>query len=100
MGKHTGAVADPGKRGRTVRAALGIVATLVAWAILVYYAIQLGSQVRSGNSGAWALLAVAVVGAVCCLFLSLLLGARVLDEVRAERVARPPHIAGGRRAKR
>ena len=100
MGKHTGVVADPGKRGRTVRAALGIVATLAAWAILVYYAIQLGSQVRSGDSGAWALLAVAAAGAACCLFLCLLLSARLLDEVRAERAARPPRATGGRRAKR
>lgn len=100
MGKHTGVAADPGKRGRTVRATLGIVVTLAAWAVLVYYAIQLGSQVRSGNSGAWALLAIAVVGAVCCLFLCLLLSTRTLDGIRAEREARPPHTPGGRRAKR
>jgi len=100
MGKHTGVASDPVRSGRTARFVLGIVITFAAWAVLVYYAIELGSQVRSGNAEAWVLLVIAVVGAICCLFLSLLLGTRIVETTRAERAARPPHPAGGRRARR
>jgi len=100
MGKHTGVAAVPEKRGRARAAIIGIVVTFVAWAALVYYAIQLGSDVRSGNGGAWTLLVIAVVGAVCCLFLSLLLGARVVEAARTARAERPPRVTGGRRARR
>ncbi len=100
MGKHTGVAAEPGKSGRAMSSIIGIVVTFAAWAALVYYAIQLGSDVRAGNGSAWALLAIAVVGAVCCLFLSLLLGARVVESARTRRAERPPRVAGGRRAKR
>ena len=100
MGKHTGVAAEPRRRGRAGAAIAGIVVTFVAWAALVYYAIQLGSDVRSGNGSAWTLLAIAIVGAVCCLFLSLLLGTRVVEAARTSRAQRPPRVAGGRRAKR
>jgi len=100
MGKHTGVAAEPGKRGRAAGSIAGIVVTFAAWAALVYYAIHLGSQVRSGNGSAWALLVIAILGAVCCLFLALLLGTRIVEAPRGERAARPPRVAGGRRARR
>lgn len=45
----------------------------MAWGFLVWAAIDFGRTARGGDSGSWAYLAVASVGAVACLFLCLLL---------------------------
>jgi RsiW-degrading membrane proteinase PrsW (M82 family) len=58
--------------------ALGVTATLVAWGVLVYAAIDFGSEARSGEQTAWVLLAITTLGAAACLFVTLLLGARIL----------------------
>ena len=79
--------------------AVGITLTLVAWGFLVWAAIDFGGQARDGETPAWAFLALSTVGATACLFLTLILGTKVLGLVRGE-VAREPRVAGGRRAAR
>lgn len=94
--------------------ALGITACLVAWGYLVYAAIDFGSTARGGDPTAWWFLALASVGAVACLFVGLMLVARLLrrlgitsgppapapaPDASPERPASPRPI-GGRRAAR
>ena len=52
-------------------AAAGV--ALVVWALLVWVAIDAGRSARGGDSGGWVVLALASLGAVGCLFGSLLL---------------------------
>jgi hypothetical protein len=75
-----------------------MLATALAWAVLVYYAIQLGSDAKAGETAAWVLLAIATVGAIGCLFLALILGGRVYELLRGE--PHPAAVPGGRRARR
>lgn len=58
--------------------ALAITGCLVAWGYLVYLAIDFGTTARAGESGAWALLVLASLGAVACLFAGLLFVSRLL----------------------
>ena len=51
---------------------------VVAWGYLVYAAIDFGATARDGNPDAWWFLAVASLGAVACLFVGLMLIARLL----------------------
>lgn len=51
---------------------------VVAWGYLVYAAIDFGAMARDGNPDAWWFLAVASLGAVACLFVGLILAARLL----------------------
>jgi len=51
---------------------------VVAWGYLVYAAIDFGSSARGGDARAWWFLAVASLGAVACLFIGLMLVARLL----------------------
>jgi hypothetical protein len=51
---------------------------VVAWGYLVYAAIDFGATARDGNPDAWWFLAVASLGAVACLFVGLILAARLL----------------------
>lgn len=101
MGKHAGGrVAPPPRRSLTLLSG-GAALTIVAWVVLVTYAIRFGSLARGGRSEAWLLMTVATVGAICCLFLALVLGTRLVGLVRAE--ARPVPVrtaGGGRRARR
>lgn len=46
---------------------------LAAWAFLVWAAIDFGRTARGGDSQAWWFLGIASLGAVICLFLSLML---------------------------
>jgi hypothetical protein len=82
--------------------AVGVTATLVAWGSLVWSAIDFGSQARAGNSTAWAFLALATLGAVACLLLSLALGQKLMATIRESAPVQPalPPPPGGRRAKR
>lgn len=98
MGKHSGPAQDPGQGRRVSLSVLAAVATLLAWAVLVYFAIQIGTRIRGGNSGAWVLLVIAVIGAVACLFLALLIGGRLFEGART--AAHAPHPTGGRRVRR
>jgi ABC-type nickel/cobalt efflux system permease component RcnA len=58
-------------RPQVVGLGVGAFLALVAWAALVWVAIHFGRSARGGDSGKWAFLAAASVGAVLCLFLCL-----------------------------
>ncbi len=118
VGKHTGERAaevrtdDTGLPWRKILLlALGVTATLVAWGVLVYAAIDFGKEARSGEPAAWVLLAVTTLGAAACLFVTLILGARVLPLFQQSALtaapptaptspARPARPPGGHRAVR
>jgi hypothetical protein len=102
VGKHSGAPAEPPAlpRRRVLVLALGITLTLVAWGFLVWAAIDFGAQARGGETPAWAFLALATVGATACLFVTLILGNKVLATLRGEAPAPPDVPGGGRRAAR
>ena len=57
---------------------LFIAATLIAWGGLVWFSIELGSRARGGEQRAWWLMGATAIGAVACLFVALMLGARTL----------------------
>lgn len=68
-------------RPRLLLLGLASVLALVAWGFLVWAAIDFGRSARGGDSGDWFYLAVASVGAVACMFLSLLLVTILLRKV-------------------
>jgi hypothetical protein len=53
--------------------AVASVVALAAWGFLVWAAIDFGRTARGGDSQAWWFLGIASLGAVVCLFLSLML---------------------------
>ena len=60
---------------------LGALITLcvIAWGYLVYAAVDFGTAARGGSGGtAWAFMGLAGLGAMACLFVGLLLIARLL----------------------
>ena len=78
---------------------------VVAWGYLVYAAIDFGTVARSGGGGsAWAFMGLASLGAIACLFVGLLLVARMLRELGVaqdpDAPPAPPRPAGGKRAAR
>ena len=114
-GKRAGSRRGPRRRRRFQPAllllALGITACVVAWGYLVYAAIDFGSTARGGDSTAWWFLALASVGAVACLFVGLMLVARLTRRLGITRAPEqrtatddpgdePPRPVGGRRAAR
>lgn len=102
VGKHAGPSEEPRERPRRrlLLLALGITATLVAWGFLVWAAIDFGAQARDGETPAWAFVALATLGATACLFVTLILGNKVLATLRGEQAERPVVPGGGRRAAR
>lgn len=81
--------------------ALGITAAVVAWGYLVYLAIDFGTAARDGDPQGWWMLGLATVGAIACLFLAMMLGARLFRRLRADAAPPPPpRTPGGRRAAR
>ena len=61
---------------------MAITVLVIAWGYLVYAAIDFGGAARAGEGGsAWALLGLASLGAVACLFISMMLLAQVLREL-------------------
>jgi hypothetical protein len=82
--------------------AVGITLAIVAWGYLVYAAIDFGASARSGRGGSWGLLVLASVGAVACLFVGLLLVARLLRMLglMKRQEPAPPRPIGGKRAAR
>lgn len=98
-----------GSRLQAVVFALGVTLTLVAWGYLVTAAIDFGTSARSGETIAWLFLGLSSLGAVGCLFATLMLASRVLRILGFTRSERetleelpppPPRVAGGRRAAR
>jgi hypothetical protein len=84
--------------------ALGVTLCVVAWGYLVYAAIDFGATARGGETRAWWFLAVASLGAVVCLFVGLLLVARLMRLVGVTKTEdaepSPPRPIGGKRAAR
>lgn len=78
-GKRAAGKASVAIPPRAYLLAVGVVACVVAWGVLVWLAISFGGSARSGDSSAWGFLGLAAVGAVACLFLGLMLGARTLE---------------------
>ena len=66
---------------RLAAIAAASVVTLVAWGFLVWAAIDFGRKARGGDGQAWFFLAIASLGAVACLFLSLMLATMLLRAV-------------------
>lgn len=105
-GSRKGTRPPPSLRPRVLVLAAAVTASVVAWGYLVYLAIDFGTTARDGDSTAWWLLGGASLGAVFCLFLGLVLVARLLralgittpPEERPEPAA--PRSPGGRRAAR
>jgi hypothetical protein len=82
---------------------------VVAWGYLVYAAIDFGTAARGGNSSAWMFMALACLGAIACLFVGLLLVARMMRALGITSAPDPspdspappgPRPVGGKRAAR
>ena len=102
-GKRAGARPKRGFRPALVGIALGITLSVVAWGYLVYAAIDFGGQAREGDSDAWWFLAIAAVGAAACLFVGLMLVARLsralgITETPPPKAPRPPKPPKGSKA--
>jgi hypothetical protein len=67
--------------------ALGITICVVAWGYLVYAAVEFGAEARGGDDQAWWFLGLSSLGAVACLFVGLMLVARML---RSLGITQPP----------
>lgn len=84
-GKRAGSRKGPKKRSLPSRKllllCLGVTAAVVAWGYLVYAAIAFGSAARGGERNGWIYLGLACVGAAGCLFVGLMLCARILREL-------------------
>jgi len=103
-GKRAGARQKQGFRPVLLLLALAITVCVVAWGYLVYAAIDFGATARSGETRAWWFLAMASLGAVVCLFVGLLLVARLMRLVGVTKTEDaeppPPRPIGGKRAAR
>ena len=102
---------SPRKFGRgALLICVGITLCVIAWGYLVYAAIDFGTAARGGSgASAWALLGLASLGAIACLFVGFLLLSRLLaalSEPSASASADPdapppgPRPVGGKRAAR
>jgi hypothetical protein len=82
--------------------ALGITLAVVGWGYLVWAAIDFGSTARNGDGRAWWFLALAALGAIACLFVGLMLVARLIRTLGQSSSPTPPthHAPGGKRAAR
>ena len=78
---------------------------VVAWGYLVYAAIDFGTAARGGSgSTAWLFMGLACLGAIACLFVGLLLVARLMRALGVtsppDSPDAPPRPVGGKRAAR
>jgi hypothetical protein len=94
--------------------AIGVTFCVVAWGYLVKAAIDFGVSARGGESDAWLFLGLASLGAVACLFVGLILVARIMrrlgitqppssrspSDAPEQKSVEQPRIPGGRRAMR
>ena len=80
-GSRRGTKKTPTVQPRLLALAGCVTLAVVAWGYLVYAAIDFGAGARGGDSGGWWLLGLASTGAVACLFVALMLIARLLREL-------------------
>ena len=110
-GRHAGSRKGPRPKTslqpKVLALALAMTLSIVAWGYLVYLAIDFGTSARGGESQAWLFLGVASLGAVLCLFLGLVLIARLLRALGVtapdeddDAPPPPPRSSGGHRASR
>lgn len=108
-GKRAGSRRAAPTSGKSSPAALvicvGITLCVVAWGYLVYAAIDFGTAARGGSgSSAWMFMALACLGAIACLFVGLLLVARLSRTLGITReppaAGEAPRPVGGKRAAR
>jgi hypothetical protein len=88
-GTRRGERRKPRFEPRLAGIAAASVVALVAWAFLVWAAIDFGRKARGGDGDAWMFLAIASLGAVACLFLALMLGTLLLRKVGILEEKRP-----------
>jgi len=92
-GKRAGSrrAARPARRFRpdVLLLAVGITLAVVAWGYLVYAAIDFGGDARNGDTPSWALLGLASIGAIACLFIGLMLIARLSRALASAPSPRP-----------
>lgn len=105
-GKRVGPKKKTSFRPTALLLAIGITLAVGAWGYLVKAAIDFGIQARNGTSGAWTYLGLACVGAVACLFVALMMVARLLRTLgitsgpgSQEREPDSPRPIGGRRSR-
>jgi len=82
-----------------------ITVCVVAWGYLVYAAIDFGTAARGGSGGSpWLFMGLACLGAIACLFVGLLLVARLMRALgiteAPKKTSSEPRPAGGKRAAR
>ena len=75
--------------------AVGITLCVIAWGYLVKAAIDFGIQARDGIQDAWYYLGGAALGAVFCLFVGLMLVARLLRVLGITSEPSPPPSSRG-----
>ena len=84
-GKRAGSRRGPRKKASLDRGALGLTLAItmlvVAWGYLVKTAVDFGQAARGGESSGWGFLALACAGAAACLFIGLILVARLLRKL-------------------
>ena len=68
---------------RVLSVATGMTVTVILWGVLVFAAIDFGRDARDGAAVNWLYLLVAALGAVGCMFLAIMLGARLQTMMRA-----------------
>ena len=95
--------ADRGwSHARVLGLAAGVTATVVAWGVLVFAAIDFGRMARHAQGEDWIFLVLATLGAVACMFLAIVLASRMQSLMRAD-PTRPhspqPHQPGETPAK-
>lgn len=88
----------PSLRPSLLALALGVTLAVVAWGYLVYAAIDFGSAARGGDARAWGYLGVAALGAVACLFVGLMLIARLLRRLGLTKDPSAPEVPRPRSA--
>jgi len=70
--------------------------TAIAWGLLVVAAIDFGAKARGGEPGNWWFVALATIGAMACMFLSILLAIRLHSEIRGQGAPRGTTSSGGK----
>ena len=106
-GKRVGPRKKASFRPTALLLAVGITLAVGAWGYLVKAAIDFGIQARDGTPDAWTYLGLACAGAVACLFVGLMLVARILRTLgitsgssSSERESERTRPVGGRRSSR